>query len=365
MVYLTNSKSISKFVVVMLTFVLILRFLSADVIRFYVFFELSILPTRVMVLCWGNQPERIQATVYFFLYTLVGSFPFLGRIIYLRSTLNEVKFFTIFFSNILRKKYVSKLIQFFFFFVFLIKLPLYGVHLWLPKAHVEASVVGSMILASVLLKLGGYGLVRLKICKRRIIQKYLIFWAFITLFLVGMIAFRCKDVKMVIAYSSIIHMGLIVLLFVIPKKISIFYGILIMISHGFIRRGLFQKFKKIYQMSKSRKILIKKGVQKVSSIVMFFFFFLVCLKRSVPLRLSFIAEIKFSFIIYGLSRILLTFFFLSLFLSGLFKIKLYLQIKKGYKKNACKRFYKKNACKRFYSFVHCTSYLFIFVLNSI
>jgi NADH:ubiquinone oxidoreductase subunit 4 (subunit M) len=165
---------------------------------------------------------------------------------------------------------------------------------------VEASVVGSMILAAVLLKLGGYGLIRLNLKVSQTIKNTILLWAMITSVIVGLVAFRVNDIKMLIAYSSILHMGLVVLLFTIPKKTAVFFGIVLMVSHGFIRRGMFQSFKNLYIQSKSRKMLIKKGVNNIMPLFMCMFFFFCCMKRSVPLSLRFISEINFSFLLRGL-----------------------------------------------------------------
>jgi NADH:ubiquinone oxidoreductase subunit 4 (subunit M) len=117
-------------IIFVLNFILILRFLVSDLIGFYVFFELSMVPTRLLILCWGSQPERIQATLYFFVYTLIGSFPFLGKLIYLSSKFLEVKKILYWFKNsfLSFSLRVSHIVSLFFFFVFLIKLPLYGFH---------------------------------------------------------------------------------------------------------------------------------------------------------------------------------------------------------------------------------------------
>lgn len=153
-----------------LFFFLVGRFLSNRILSFYVFFELRVLPILGLILGWGSQPERIGAGSYLFLYTLVGSVPFLVKLVCLYSmerrlridffgTREVIVFYSLFYGH-------YTLMVFFWVFVMLIKLPVYGVHLWLPKAHVEASTVGSMVLAGVILKLGGYGLYRVSLFRK-------------------------------------------------------------------------------------------------------------------------------------------------------------------------------------------------------
>jgi NADH-ubiquinone oxidoreductase chain 4 len=316
-----------------LNLILTLAFMRSRLLGFYIFFELSLIPTLVIILGWGAQPERIRAGRYLMIYTLLGSLPLLGCLVYMDIHCGRVKIF-------------SPLIDIFFFsyrdyslfcllwiLAFLIKLPIYGVHLWLPKAHVEAPVAGSMVLAGVLLKLGAYGLVRslrfldLDYCFWR---DFFFIWALFSMCLVGLMCFRQCDLKSLVAYSSVAHMSLVFAACFSCDVIGMNGIMSMLVSHGLCSSGLFFGVQCLYENRGSRRIYLNRGMIRLSPLFCFFWFLLCVGKASAPPRLNLLREFMLisSIVGYGgpIAAILCG---ISVFLGGLFSIYLYVSVCHG------------------------------------
>nr|YP_009646769.1 NADH dehydrogenase subunit 4 [Lateolabrax japonicus]ALN11692.1 NADH dehydrogenase subunit 4 [Lateolabrax japonicus]QXM14594.1 NADH dehydrogenase subunit 4 [Lateolabrax japonicus]BAP46388.1 NADH dehydrogenase subunit 4 [Lateolabrax japonicus]BAX03795.1 NADH dehydrogenase subunit 4 [Lateolabrax japonicus] len=244
---------------------LIMAFSATEIILFYIMFEATLIPTLILITRWGNQTERLNAGTYFLFYTLAGSLPLLVALLLLQNTTGTLSLLTLQYSNPLHlTTYGDKLWWAGCLLAFLVKMPLYGVHLWLPKAHVEAPVAGSMILAAVLLKLGGYGMMRMLIIldplTKELSYPFIVFalWGVI---MTGSICLRQTDLKSLIAYSSVSHMGLVVAGILIQTPWGFTGALILMVAHGLTSSALFCLANTNYERTHSRTLVLARGLQ--------------------------------------------------------------------------------------------------------
>nr|YP_009685539.1 NADH dehydrogenase subunit 4 [Nothobranchius nubaensis]QDX07401.1 NADH dehydrogenase subunit 4 [Nothobranchius nubaensis] len=259
-----------------LQFFLILAFGATEATMFYIMFEATLLPTLILITRWGNQKERLNAGTYFLFYTLAGSLPLLVALLILHGSTGSLSFLTMnFFNPQGSLQFSYKLWWFGCVMAFLVKMPLYGVHLWLPKAHVEAPVAGSMVLAAVLLKLGGYGLMRIMVTLEPETKNMA--YPFITLALWGMImtgliCLRQTDLKSLIAYSSVSHMGLVAAGLLIQTTWGFSGALILMIAHGLTSSALFCLANTNYERTHTRTMLITRSLQAVFPLMTLWWF---------------------------------------------------------------------------------------------
>nr|YP_010140073.1 NADH dehydrogenase subunit 4 [Nacolus tuberculatus]QQK57718.1 NADH dehydrogenase subunit 4 [Nacolus tuberculatus] len=307
------ANSFFLFLVFLLFICLVFFFCVLNFFLMYMFFEFSLIPLLILIFGWGYQPERLLAGFYLFFYTLFSSLPFLVLIIFFYLSIGS-SFFDMF-----NGYSCSFFVYFFMFFSFLIKLPMFIFHFWLPKAHVQAPICGSMILAGIMLKVGGYGIIRFMYFYEYTFMSYsFIFYSFSILgsVLVGLICFVQCDIKCMIAYSSISHMMLGLLGILSMTTWGLFGCYLMMVAHGFCSSGLFCLSSISYSRLLSRSFYLNKGLINYFPSVTFFWFVFCCFNMSCPPSINFLSElfILFSMINYfGFSYFF--FFFISFFSS--------------------------------------------------
>lgn len=310
--------------IVALTIILLLAFSASHIFAFYILFEASLIPTLLIIIKWGYQPERLQAGIYLMLYTITARLPLLAGISIQTFYYNIGN---IFFSGFSFSSYYSSF-WLVINFAFIVKLPLFLFHLWLPKAHVEAPVAGSMILAAVLLKLGGYGMLRIIYLTppvSPILKFYLLRLSLWGGMITRLICVRQQDIKSLIAYSSVGHISLVIAGVLSNISWGVWGGIAIIISHGLLRSAIFAAADMCYSISNSRSLLINKGLNISIPTISILWFIICAANMAAPPSSNLLSEIilitcssvtsKLIFIPLGVIRFVAAAYSLTLYIS--------------------------------------------------
>lgn len=313
-----------------LLFSLVIFFISIDLILFYLIFEIRLIPTFFLIIYWGVNLERLNAAYYLLLYILLISFPLLLYIfkIYIYGLTFKFRLILLVIEGY-EFNFWGYLIIYMAFFI---KIPMYIVHIWLPKAHVEAPVYGSMILAGVLLKIGRYGLIRMLeiFIKSRVKYNYLIFRIrIIGRVLVGMVCLVQVDIKSLVAYSSVVHINLILCRIMTLFNLGFLRRYIIIISHGLCSSGLFYIVNMYYRRRISRLLILNKGLISKLSILIIWWFLLCSANFSFPFSINFVREILILIVIINWDNFLIVYLILICFFRRAYSLYLFSYVQHG------------------------------------
>lgn len=325
--------NLKNYVYFSMIIILFFCFFVDSFIYFYLAFEFSVIPIFFYIIFWGRSFEKIMAGLYLFFYTYISSMFFLVMLISFRTSFGAFDFsLMILFDQSFNVNIITKLNFFLIIVVFLIKIPVFMFHIWLPLAHVESPLIGSMVLAGVILKLGGYGLIRLMesfFYNLYEMKSYFLFWGCWGAIMTGFICFDQIDLKKIVAFASVSHITLILCSVFRINFIGKWGSVAIMLGHGIRSSALFLGLGVLYYRFFTRNVILLGSVILVIPLFGLWWFIFCIMNISFPPFIGFIRELTIFLRIVNLDNIFVIFGIFVIMVTSIYTIMIMVYLISG------------------------------------